>query len=79
MTLGDLIYEVELQGKIRLSVWKNDKEIDKADIGFTDGLRRCQEYFSYGKWIHVSDYEDLEIRYIYASDGGTTIEMAVDE
>lgn len=79
MTLGDLIDNIELQGRIHLSVWKDDKEIDRATVGFTDGLRRWHEYFSYGKWIHISDYEDLEVCYIYTSNNGTTIEMAADE
>lgn len=75
MTLGDLIDNIEVQGRVHLSIWENDEEKSRDTIGFTDGLRRGQQYFSNGKWVYVSDYEELEVTYLYTDGNGLTIEM----
>lgn len=79
MTLGDLIDNIDVQGRVHLSVWENGEEKSRDTIGFTDGLRRGQQYFSASKWVYVSDYEDMEVKYIYTNDNGLTIELEESE
>lgn len=79
MTLGDLINNVNVQGKVHLVVFKDGEEVEKKTIGWTDGLCWYDEYRTNGVEIHVSDYEDLEVTYIYTNGDGLTIEMNASE
>ena len=80
MTLGELIKAVDVMGQVHLSVMNGKgEEVERKTIGWTDALHESDQYYSYGEWSYVSDYEDLAVNAIYCNDNGVTIEMIADE
>ena len=71
MTLYELVNDVEVQGAIRLSTWKDDTEHILFQTDNTDD-------FSYG--CFDEEYEDCKVKYIFCpGDGYLHIEIETEE
>lgn len=77
MTLGQLIDDVCIQGKVFVSVWENGDEVVRASYESFDGLGLYMEDPDSG--FSVVDFEDCEITYMYPNSVGLVIEVAAPE
>lgn len=77
MTLGQLIDDVCIQGKVAISIWENGDEIVRENYESFDGLGLYMEDPDSG--FCLVDFEDCEITYIYPNPVGLVIEVKTPE
>ncbi|MBO5970742.1 MAG: hypothetical protein J6S14_19890 [Clostridia bacterium] len=80
MTLGDLVNNVTVQGAISILVFNEEgDETERHILPATDGLQDNVVYDVVGGKFVVSDYEDLEVAYIYPLKEELVIELVSNE
>lgn len=68
MTLGGLLGATYVEGRIVVSVWNDEEELDRETYESNDGAGLYAGCMS-ENGVDVARFENCEIKYIFANDG----------